>query len=57
MNRLIHVDWSPRECGVENEQNCIFLEQPDGVELTLPEIADHIVGVIEHNPDDCRIYL
>ena len=57
LERLIHVDLSPREFGSKNRENCIFIEQPDGTELSLKEITQHILDLIEHNPPDCRDYL
>ena len=57
LDRLIHVDLSPREFGSKNRENCIFLEQPDGTELSLNEVTQHILDLIEHNPPNCRDYL
>ena len=57
MERLIHVDWNASDFGPTHHENCIFLEQPCGDHLTLPEVTDHILGVIAHDPLDCRVYL
>lgn len=58
MDRLIHVDWNASDFGPNNHENCIFIEQAAGEpNLSLVEVTDHILGVIQHDPVDCRDYL